>query len=725
MKTEIVTSSDNHIKKHLELLQGLTINKKLRIIGINDHVDYGFIDDDIFDFHFEWFVKGNKIHTETIHPEQIASVTLSSGLVTIIFNTGRKPLQFTKNGKIKNPVEHDPVTETTPIKETIIDEEPIDEPIIDEESPIEEPINDDFETAHSKPVVTSSKLDGKLGQGLRLEKNPTFNQRDLFDSDGFCYAHYSNDGIVHFENWNGDYPKHGKKHHPEKEIISIEKPNDIDKTIKVTFDDGKIGYYLGSQRKIDKPDENRLNYPPRRIDVDFILKQYFKGRLALRDSTPSFNIDGEWVNYTQSHHLRILLTESDEVIREVYKAILSEEQQKKYNYQIPKSEFPDILSMLFNQDHQDTFLEWVHSVPWDGIDRLSSLHKAIGLTSTPYNEEPICSNDDDDFYCRTIVHMIIVGSIQRHIKPFIQEYIPVLIGSQGCGKSSTLRALGGCFNDPTKGWYFGHAGTVNPDNNGREFFRPQIGKAIVELAEIDHLLTHDKTGLIKAFLDKPFAEYNEKHEKTMTKKNLTAFITGTTNFGQFLIDNSGNRRFAIVYMNQQNDTPDRESLKETNLFDYVNAPLYLRDHPDYVQQLYAQAYQKYIEDGEEYDFYIDRSNPDDIFTKVQKRMNNLSMREPQYMDLLVAYMRKQCENNYSKVCSWADIQRDFSLENEKIIDKFQLKTLFKSFKEHPNKFGFSEYGSQRLTNDKVIKGFKLIDENRAENFTKNYSEISD
>lgn len=718
--------TDAIINRHIHKLQGLEINNKNQIVGINDHVVYGEIDDAYF-WNF-YFRKNGK--PEILKPENIETVVLSSGLVTITFNTGRTPLQFTKKGKVKSSEAANPKigigdgfggnVAAAKVEAATPDDEPID-------------FDDPTEDSTLVPVATpQSNMNGKIGKGLSFEIDPNFKaQKNLVDKDGFCFAHYTeNNHVIHFENWNGKYSKHGKLTTTDKEILSIELTKDDERTVKVSYENGQVGYFLGSVpagvsfgQILEETPFNKKR--PRRMDVNTILQAYYKGRMALRDSTPSIKINGEWVSYSQSKHFRILLSESDEVIRQTYQSILGQEDFENFNYQIPRAEYPEILSMLFNQEQQDTFLEWVKSEEWDGIDRLSTLHKAIGLTSTPFNEQPIVSSDDDDRYCMAIVHMIIVGAVQRHIEPFIQDFVPVIVGAQGCGKSSTLRALAGCFDDPTKGWYYGQSGSINPDNNGREFYRPQLGKAIVELVEIDRLLKKDSTGLIKALLERPDAYYNEKHEKTMTQKYLTAFVTGTTNFERILIDNSGNRRFAIVYMNQQEDTPNRESLKGVDNFEYTNAPLYLRYHPEYVQQLYAQAYYELMENDEPYDFFVDRGNKEDIFTKVQKKLNLLALKEPENMDVFVGFMRAKCEENIYKVCNWVEIKTQFILENEKMMNKFQFETLFKSFKENPKRFGFSEYGTFRINKDKTVRGYTLIDSDMAINFSENYNEIVD
>ena len=598
-----------------------------------------------------------------------------------------------------------------------------------------------FEKIESKPIDDLDLLKTKLGDGLRLEKDGFIrNQYNLIDSDNLCYAHYLIEPkILSFEKWNGNHPiVKGRQHITTKEIEKIYLISSEKDTVKVAYIDGKMGYFLGSEIKDRNEilvDPVKVNFPVRRLDVDEILKRAYYGILATRDYIPSIRIGGEWVTYSESKHLRLLISEADEIVRKTYLQYLTGKEAVNFNYKIPKIEFKDILNMLFSLNTQDTFMEWVKSKPWDGIDRKSTLHKAIGLSVLPYNEQPIVSDEEDDFYCKAIVHMILVGAIQRHISPYVQDFVPVFIGLGGMGKSTTMKAFAGGFKDLKNGkdisprWYFGFKGKINADNQGREFYRPQFGKAITELIEIDSILTSSNTGIIKSFFDADIPNFNEKFEKGMTEQPLTAFVVGTTNHERFLVDTTGNRRFLPVYMRQQIDTPNRESLKENDLYEYVNSPLYLYYHPEYMQQVYAQAYQEYL-NNELYDFYVDREDSENVVLKVQKKLNLMALREPEYMDVFVGFMRKQCEKSYYKTCNWADCKTLFASENNHLMNKVQMTEIFEKFKENPNRFGFSNYGSVRISysqnptlDSQICKGFKLIDSEISLNFSENYTDL--
>lgn len=456
-----------------------------------------------------------------------------------------------------------------------------------------------------------------------------------------------------------------------------------------------------------------------RKDVDEILLQYFNGKLATVDYKPSVLEkslkDGkpvqEWVPYSQSQHFRTLITEGDEAIKRQYRAY------KQFNFKIPKSEFPDILGLIFAQKKIDLFMNWVKSKEWDGIDRLSTLHKAIGLTTSPKEGINLVSSDDDDLYCKSIIHMLTVGPIQRRHQPFVQDFVPIISGSQNAGKSTSMSGLLGNHEE----WFSVILGAISPEHNGREFYRLQFGKALTELKEIDSILTKDNTGLVKALLDGKIVEFNEKNETGLRRVPLTSFLFGTTNLKQIFHDRTGNRRFLPVFMYQQIDTPNREELKNTDLFRYVNDPLYLPWHPEYAQQIMAQAYDQY-QNKEMYDFYIDRTDKDNTVLRVQKVLNAYAMRELEGMDLFVGFCRSECEKNLYKSAIWTDIKTKFQTSERGNLSISDCKAIFESFKENPLRFGFEgiksvRIGQPSLTDRGVGRGIKLLDPEICDRFT--------
>ena len=438
--------------------------------------------------------------------------------------------------------------------------------------------------------------------------------------------------------------------------------------------------------------------------VDELLDSFWNGKLATVDGKPSIRSGNGWMLYDQSEHFRTLHTLSNVHINKEYSMYAD------VNYKIPRAEMVDILGWIFGKYKIDLFQEWVNSVEWDRLDRLRNLHKAIGLSCSLKHRPKGVTQEEDEAYCIAIVHMIVVGAVQRRMETFTQNYVPVLIGNGNCGKSSTLSALG----QGIEKWYTEIRGTINVENNGREFYRPQFGKAIVEIAEIDSFIEKHDTGLIKSLLDAPIAEFNEKHSTGIKRVPLTAFIVGTTNHDQFLQDETGNRRFVPVYMTMQKDTPNRELLKGSP--DYLTAPLYLPDHPEYVQQLYAQALYLYKQ-GIKYDYYADVTDPKCTFIKVRDILNACALREDQYMEELVRYIKEQVDRDKYRSACWAVIKRDFSSMASYYCTKQDLKHLFNSFSTNPSRFGFSELHTVRIQGyNETVRGIRLEDPEKCENF---------
>ena len=481
---------------------------------------------------------------------------------------------------------------------------------------------------------------------------------------------------------------------------------------------GKEQFFNGMKDIIDE------KIKVQREDRNNILKKYWAGKLATVDQVPSVfvhtleNKKGEWKPYFKSDFYQSLLSESDLAINNEYRMY------KNFNYQIPNGEFDTILGMLFAEQKIDTFQEWVKTLTWDGIDRMSSLGRAMGLSVIPRGQEDrfkIISREEEDLYIQNVIQILLVGTVQRHFEPFIQQVIPIIVGDGGVGKSESLRALS------LNKWYGSIQGIISPENNGREFYRLQFGKVLVELKEIDNLLRKDNTGLIKALFDSEYAEFNEKHEKGIKKIPLTGICVGTTNEDSILHDKTGNRRFLLIYMYRQQDTPNREAMKDTDISGYLDSPIFLgindEDHKKFIEQLYAQAYYNYL-NGEKYDFYYKDNS---IIQKIQKLLNETALIELEGMVQLVAKLRYECENcKYgNNSVKWTDFCLKFEQEFSSSFSKSDFKELYKSFKENPRRFGFSNYKAIRMSLDQIGKGYQLEDPDLCDRFLKGLIETND
>jgi putative DNA primase/helicase len=119
----------------------------------------------------------------------------------------------------------------------------------------------------------------------------------------------------------------------------------------------------------------------------------------------------------------------------------------------------------YGVDHKrNVAQEWLHSLTWDGKDRLDLL-----LTNG--------FGTEDDDYNAAVGRCFLIGTVRRVLEPGCQmDNVMLLQGPQGNLKSSALRILGGP-------WYTEQTEPVQ----SKDFYQNLRGKMIVELSEMASL----------------------------------------------------------------------------------------------------------------------------------------------------------------------------------------------------------------------------------------------
>lgn len=252
--------------------------------------------------------------------------------------------------------------------------------------------------------------------------------------------------------------------------------------------------------------------------------------------------------------------------------------------------------------------EWLDNIKWDGVNRVNTWLTAI------------CGCEDSD-YARFVARTMLLAPVYRAYEPGVKyDYMPILEGEQGIGKSRLVKAIGG-------NWYK-NVSLTERDHNTIQKMR---GSWIVEVPELTVFAKRDIESL-KAFIstEVDFVRFVYQEEDMVIPRRST-FI-GTINVGSngYLMDETGNRRFLPIKINEVNLSlfnKIREQLFAEAVQLYrSNIPIYIDNDPELEVQVQEQQKQR-----EEYDdwadlivknynrFSYDMSNymtPVDIYTKL-------------------------------------------------------------------------------------------------------------
>jgi putative DNA primase/helicase len=192
--------------------------------------------------------------------------------------------------------------------------------------------------------------------------------------------------------------------------------------------------------------------------------------------------------------------------------------------------------------------DYIKSLKWDGVARIDCL--LIDYLGA-----------EDTGYTRAVTRKSLVGAVARAMTPGVKfDYVPILIGPQGVGKSTLIRLLG-------RNWFSDSLSNFE----GKEAAEMLQGVWINELGELSSL-NKSETNIAKQFISRTEDIYREPFGKRTARYPRRCVFWGTTNESEFLKDSTGGRRFWPV------ETMTRQPVK--NIF------IDLRNEVD---QLWAEA----------------------------------------------------------------------------------------------------------------------------------------
>ena len=160
---------------------------------------------------------------------------------------------------------------------------------------------------------------------------------------------------------------------------------------------------------------------------------------------------------------------------------------------------------------------------WDGIRRLPHwMSDCLGAAETQY--------------VQLVSEFFLLSMVARVFEPGCQmDYMLVLQGAQGLGKSSVLQVLGGEF-------YGGGQFRIGD----KDALQALQGRLIFNFNELDSLSRSESTA-IKGFITERTDRFRPPYAKGFQAFQRNCVLTGDTNQGEFLRDATGDRRFWVVH----------------------------------------------------------------------------------------------------------------------------------------------------------------------------------
>ena len=222
--------------------------------------------------------------------------------------------------------------------------------------------------------------------------------------------------------------------------------------------------------------------------------------------------------------------ESAEHLAENVPTILRDKLKKLYNH-VTRQDITDYITQYATRHKYNPILSAIQSVKWDGKNRVSEI----------YDIFKIPADTEEGKYSRIFIQkwlmQCVCGLFNDIENPFSLDIILVFQGKQGIGKTRFFEML--ALNPK----FFGEGICLDPRD--KDSIIQATSKWISELGELGSTMKKDMDS-VKAFLTKSTDEYRTPYGKaSLHYPRMTSFV-GTVNDEQFLIDQTGNRRFATV-----------------------------------------------------------------------------------------------------------------------------------------------------------------------------------
>lgn len=192
-----------------------------------------------------------------------------------------------------------------------------------------------------------------------------------------------------------------------------------------------------------------------------------------------------------------------------------------WSLEVQHAKVIDALDGLAYENKRHPIREHMRALVWDKKPRLDSwLKKYMGA-----NEDP--------FYLKIVGRKLLIAFVTRIFSPGCKfDQIVILQGGQGAGKSTALRILA------TDKWFTDKLGDIS----NKDALMIMHRHALIEIGELDSMRKSDVESF-KLFASTQVDVFRKPYGHLTESYPRQSVMIGTTNKKEFLVDETGNRRF--------------------------------------------------------------------------------------------------------------------------------------------------------------------------------------
>lgn len=181
----------------------------------------------------------------------------------------------------------------------------------------------------------------------------------------------------------------------------------------------------------------------------------------------------------------------------------------------------DAVQMVAWENKSDSAVNWLARLKWDGVPRVEEFFIRYFRTA-------------NTAYTRAVGLYTFTALAARVMTPGAKaDMVPVLVGAQNAGKTTGVQAIAPHNDMFTE---------VSLDIRDDDLARKMRGTLVGEIGELRGLDSRDEEA-IKQWITRTHEEWTPKYMEYVTKFPRRLVFFGTTNRDDFLVDETGNRRW--------------------------------------------------------------------------------------------------------------------------------------------------------------------------------------
>lgn len=190
---------------------------------------------------------------------------------------------------------------------------------------------------------------------------------------------------------------------------------------------------------------------------------------------------------------------------------------------LSKSDISDAVNQVARENSYHPVRRYLESLIWDGVERIASVPDDIlGALRSELNQ--------------ALTKRFFVGAVRRVFEPGCKlDTMLILFGPQGCGKSTFFQELGG-------DWFIDSP----VDIRNKDAYQVLRTAWIAEWGELEAISRARDIETVKQFLSSRKDNYRPSYGRHSIEVKRSGVIVGSTNNPEFLVDETGNRRFWII-----------------------------------------------------------------------------------------------------------------------------------------------------------------------------------